>query len=124
MGKKTKINILPADGCLNNSNVLQDKKETNPEQQKSAGKEERLNALFKILRDEAHDLNQPLMSLQGNIDLMKLSLNKPEKLVTCMKRVEITGDTMAYTVKKIQEICHSISQYPYHDTLNVPQLKT
>ena len=110
MNKNTKTNILFVNDCLKNSTALEEFKEANekiPEQQEPVIKEENLNMLFQMVKNAAHDLNQPLMSLQGNIDLMKLNIDKSEKLVTYMKRVETVGDRMAGIVRKIQEICQN-----------------
>ena len=49
--------------------------------QKAVIQEQRLHTLFQILGLTLHELNQPLTSLLGNLELMGLYREKPEKLL-------------------------------------------
>ncbi len=52
----------------------------------------------------AHTLNQPLMSLLGYIDLMKICKDDPEKLIGHTEKIKESGLKIADIVKKIQNI--------------------
>jgi len=74
------------------------------EQQKAVIEDERLKVLLQMAGATAHELNQPLMVLLGNIDLMKMDQDNPEKLAHNMKRVEEAGTRISDIVKKMQTI--------------------
>ena len=74
------------------------------EQQKSLIDEERLKVLLQMAGATAHELNQPLMSLLGYIDLMKLYKNDAEKLIGHTDKIKESGLKIAEIVKKIQNI--------------------
>jgi len=74
------------------------------EQQRSVIEEERLKILLQMAGATAHELNQPLMSLLGHIDLMEMYKDNPEKLDRQMEKVRETGLRISDTVKKIQNI--------------------
>jgi len=74
------------------------------EQQKSLIEEERLKVLLQMAGATAHELNQPLMSLLGYIDLMKLYKNDAEKLIGHTDKIKESGLKIAEIVKKIQNI--------------------
>ncbi|QTA78081.1 Two component system response regulator/histidine kinase, PAS domain-containing [Desulfonema limicola] len=76
------------------------------EQQKAVIEEERLKVLLQMSGATAHELNQPLMSLLGNIELMALNMEDREKLVKHIKNIEEAGQRIAGIVKKIQSIRH------------------
>ena len=67
--------------------------------------EERFEAQLQMLRETAHDLNQPLMTLLSNIDLMGMDKDNPEKHAQYVEKIELAGRRIADTVKKIQSIC-------------------
>jgi two-component system, cell cycle response regulator len=66
--------------------------------------EHRLNVLFQLLGIAFHELNQPLTSLLGNIELMLLNQDNPEKLNENIKRVEDAGKRFSTILRKIQNI--------------------
>lgn len=76
------------------------------ENQKSLIQEERFKALLEMSGTTCHELNQPLTSLLGNIELMKLRRNDPEKLTHYINIIENSGKRIADIVKKINEIRH------------------
>jgi two-component system cell cycle response regulator len=69
--------------------------------------EQRLNVLFQVLGIAFHELNQPLTSLLGNIELMLLNQDNPEKLSENIKRVEDSGKRFSSILRKIQNIRQS-----------------
>lgn len=76
------------------------------EQQKALIEEERLKVLLQMTGATAHELNQPLMVLLGNLDLMKMNKDNPDQLARHMDRIEQSGTRIADIVKKIQTIRH------------------
>ena len=60
-------------------------------QQKSVIKQERLKVLLQMAGAMAHELNQPLMSLLGNIDLIRMTQDDPTKLTARLNNVEAAG---------------------------------
>jgi two-component system cell cycle response regulator len=74
------------------------------DQQKALLEEERLKVLLQMAGATAHDLNQPLMTLLGNIELMRMNRDEPEKILLHLDRLEKAGQRIYKTVKKIQEI--------------------
>lgn len=71
------------------------------EQQKSVIEEERLKVLLQMSGATAHELNQPLAALLGNIELMRMRKDNPEKY---MDTIERAGQRMADIVKKTMAI--------------------
>ena len=71
------------------------------DQQKSVVEEERLKMMLQMAGATAHELNQPLMSLLGYIELIELSNDKPEKHLAGIKK---SGERISAIVKKIQSI--------------------
>ncbi|MBN1843862.1 MAG: diguanylate cyclase [Deltaproteobacteria bacterium] len=76
------------------------------QQQKSVIEEERLKVLLQMAGATAHELNQPLMGLLGNIQLMRLNKDTPEKLAGHMDIVEEAGQRITDIIRKIQDIRH------------------
>lgn len=74
------------------------------EQQKAVIEEERLKVLLQMAGATAHELNQPLMTLLGNIELMALSRHDPQQVDERMTLIEESGQRIAHIVKKIQNI--------------------
>jgi two-component system, cell cycle response regulator len=71
------------------------------DQQKSVIEEERLKMMLQMAGATAHELNQPLMSLLGYIELIEVSNDKPEKYFSGIKK---SGERISAIVKKIQSI--------------------
>ncbi len=84
------------------------------EQQKKVIEDERLKVLLQMAGATAHELNQPLMTLLGSIELMKLSKDIPKKLTEDMDRIEGEGRRISDIVKRIQIIQHDEVK-PYLD---------
>jgi two-component system cell cycle response regulator len=82
------------------------------EQHKALIEEERLKILLQMAGTTAHKLNQPLMVLLGNIELMEVNKNNPERLLKYMAKIYESGQRIADIVKKIQTIRHDDSK-PY-----------
>ena len=77
------------------------------DQQRAVIEEERLKVLLQMAGATAHELNQPLMALLGNIELMELSATIPPESAKQISRIKEAGERIANTVKKIQTIRHS-----------------
>ena len=76
------------------------------DQQKLLLEEERLRILFQLAGGAAHELNQPVTSLLGNIELLKRHKNNQDKKTTYLNRIEGDGQRIASIVKKLKEIRH------------------
>lgn len=76
------------------------------EQQSAVIEEERLKLLFQITGASAHELNQPLMVLLGNIELLNESTNDPVKIKKRIKAIETAGRRISGIIKNIQNIRH------------------
>ena len=76
------------------------------EQQEKLIEEERLKVLLQMSGATAHELNQPLSVLLGNIDLMRAAKNDPKESALCMDEIEKAGRRISDTIKKIQNIRH------------------
>jgi two-component system, cell cycle response regulator len=74
------------------------------EQQKTVIKQERLKVLLQMAGATAHELNQPLMSLLGNIDLIRMAENDPFKFMPRLENIEAAGQRMADIIQRIQTI--------------------
>ncbi len=76
------------------------------DQQKAAIEEERLKVLLQMAGATAHELNQPLMVLLGNIDLleMEIAADIPQQLKKILVRIKEAGQRISDTVKKIQTL--------------------
>jgi two-component system cell cycle response regulator len=84
------------------------------EQQEEMVKKERLNALLQMAGTTAHELNQPLMGLLGNIELLDMNKNNPEKVLKHISRIKESGLRISDIVKKIQAISHD--KIKWHDS--------
>jgi len=83
------------------------------EQQKELIDEERLKVLLQMAGATAHELNQPLMVLLGNIELLEMSKSDPEKLSDCVTAIEDAGNRISDIVKKIETIrSYETKAYP------------
>jgi two-component system cell cycle response regulator len=74
------------------------------ENQKSVIEEERLKALLEMSGTTAHELNQPLTSLLGHIELIKLRKDNPQKLAHHIDIIESSGKRIADIAKKISDL--------------------
>jgi two-component system cell cycle response regulator len=91
------------------------------EQQKALIEEERLKVLLQMAGATAHELNQPLMGLLGNIDLMRRNKDDPNKVAHHVSRIEEAGQRISRIVEKIQNIRHDETK-PYVDTTSIINL--
>ncbi len=74
------------------------------EQQSALIEEERLKVVLQMAGAAAHELNQPLMMLLGNIELMELDEFRPESVKELAPKIKKTAQRLSDTVKKIQTI--------------------
>ena len=72
--------------------------------QNAAFDESRVKVLLQLVGATAHELNQPLMTLLGNIELMSMSCNDPQQITERISIIEESGHRIAQIVKKFQEI--------------------
>lgn len=91
--------------------VIEDKKrkleEANRQildQQKALVQEERLKVLLQIAGATAHELNQPLMILLGNIEIIELVKDDHQKVLELIPKIQKAGETISNIVKKIQNV--------------------
>jgi two-component system, cell cycle response regulator len=83
------------------------------EQQKSVIKEERLKVLLQMAGATAHELSQPLTSLLGNIDLIRMDQDNPSKWMRRLDKIEAAGQRMADIIRQIQTIgSDDVKPYP------------
>jgi two-component system cell cycle response regulator len=87
-------------------------------QQKTVIEEERLKVLHQMGGATAHELNQPLMVLLGNIELMTMNKENPDKLIQYATKIEDAGQRISQVVKKIQTI-HHFETKPYDDNTSI-----
>jgi PAS domain S-box-containing protein len=93
--------------------ALEDANERILEQQKQLIKEERLKALLQMAGATAHEMNQPLMALQGNIELLQHEGSTPERRAIHIERIYEAGGRLAAIVRKIQTLHHDeVRPYP------------
>lgn len=76
------------------------------EQQQSVIEEERLKVLLQMAGATAHELNQPLMVLMGNIQLMEMDGDIPEHLAARVNKISEAANRISQIVKKIQTLRH------------------
>ncbi|SCY57660.1 response regulator [Desulfoluna spongiiphila] len=72
--------------------------------QKKKLRDERLKVLLQMAGAMAHELSQPLMALQGNIQLMNIHKESPDKLPVYMERIDESGRRIAGIIRKIQTL--------------------
>jgi two-component system, cell cycle response regulator len=90
-------------------------------QQEKVVEEERLKVLLNLSGATAHELNQPLMVLLGNIDLIDMCKDEPEKVYKLLDNIKEAGLRISRVVKKIQTIRHYEIQ-PHDQTTNIINL--
>ncbi|HSO21023.1 MAG TPA: response regulator, partial [Desulfosarcina sp.] len=82
------------------------------EQQDSVIEEERLKMLLQMAGATAHELNQPLMVLMGNIQLMEMDGELPEHLIGRIRKITDAANRISEIVKKIQTLRHDEPKAP------------
>ena len=90
-------------------------------QQRTVIEEERLKVLHQMAGATAHELNQPLMVLLGNIELMGMNRENPDKLMQYVSKIEEAGKRISQVVRKIQTI-HHIETKPYLGETSIVKL--
>ncbi|MBF0302209.1 MAG: PAS domain-containing protein [Desulfamplus sp.] len=66
--------------------------------------QERIKVLLEMAGATAHELNQPLMTLLGTIELLNMTQNVSEETVKYLKNIEKSAKRIADIVSKIQQI--------------------
>ncbi len=82
--------------------------------QRSLIEEERLKVLLQMAGATSHELNQPLTVLLGNIELMRLHKDDPDKVRHHVAEIEEAGERISEIVQKIQGIRYYDTK-PYID---------
>ena len=67
-------------------------------------KEERLEVLLQMAGATAHEINQPLMVLLGNIELLLMTKHDNEKISQYLSKIQDAGSRISKIVKNIQSI--------------------
>ncbi len=83
------------------------------EQQGKLIEEERLKVLLQMAGATAHELNQPLQVLIGNIELMEMVHKDGQDISKFVKKIKESGIRIAEVAKKIQNLRHD--QIRAHD---------
>lgn len=83
--------------------------------QKKAIEEERLKVLLQIAGATAHELNQPLTSLLGNLDLLELCEPGSNEAARHIKRIKEAGRRIADIVVNIKAIQPQVTRPPADD---------
>lgn len=91
------------------------------EQQDFVIEQERLKTLLQIAGATAHELGQPLTVLLGNIELMGLYKDNPEKLACGMAKVREAGNRISSIIRKIQSI-RQVETKPYLKDISIIDL--
>jgi two-component system, cell cycle response regulator len=81
------------------------------EQQRSVIEEERLKILLQLSGATAHELNQPLTYLLGNIELLNLEKGTPEIILPYLEKIQIAG-------KKISDIVGKMNSLHRYETIS------
>lgn len=76
------------------------------EQQESVIEEERLKMLLQMAGATAHELNQPLMALMGNIQLLEMDATLPAPLAGRVKKITAAANRISAIVQKMQTLRH------------------
>ena len=76
------------------------------EQQESVIEEERLKVLLQMAGATAHELNQPLMVLMGNVQLLEMETEVPDAITGRIGKITEAANRIAEIVKKIQTLRH------------------
>lgn len=81
-------------------------------QQEKAIEEERLKVLLRMAGAASHEMNQPLMTLLGNIELIRMKQPDPEELNKYITRIEEAARRIAAIIEKISSI-RNVEYKPY-----------
>ncbi len=89
--------------------------------QDSIVEQERLKTLLQMAGTTAHELGQPLTVLLGNIELMGIYKDNPEKMARGMVKVKEAGVRISSIVRKIQSI-RQVEIKPYVKDISIIDL--
>lgn len=78
-------------------------------QQQALIREERLNVLLQMAGTAAHELNQPLMILLGNLQMLEMVKDDHDKVMDLIPKIRKAGETISDTVKRIQNVRHDVT---------------
>lgn len=81
-------------------------------QQKTVIEEERLKVLLQMAGATAHEMNQPLMVLLGNIELLEMSSDDIEESKKYIANINEAGKKISAIVSKIQRV-KNVTSRPY-----------
>jgi two-component system, cell cycle response regulator len=83
------------------------------EQQRSVIEEERLKILLQLSGATAHELNQPLTYLLGNIELLNLEKGIPDSILSHIEKIKIAGKKISDIIGKMNTL-HRYETISYH----------
>jgi two-component system cell cycle response regulator len=89
--------------------------------QRTLIEEERLKVLLQMAGATAHEINQPLTTLLGSIQLLEMDQSDPEKLQRYLRQIQDAGYRIAKIVRKIQTIRHDDIK-PYAGKISIVNL--
>jgi len=92
---------------------LKDSNQKVLEQQRSVIEEERLKILLQLSGATAHELNQPLTYLLGNIELLNLEKGIPDSILSHLEKIKIAGKKISDIVSKMNTL-HRYETVSYH----------
>lgn len=81
-------------------------------QQKAVIEEERLKVILQMAGATAHEMNQPLMTLLGSIELLSMNQDMSDAVKKNVMRIQEAGNRISSIVQKIQTIRQDETQ-PY-----------
>ena len=81
-------------------------------QQERIIEEERLKVLLQMAGATAHEINQPLSVLLGNVELLEMDSDDPEAFAESLREIKMAGKRIADIGKKVQNI-HYYDSKPY-----------
>ncbi len=84
--------------------TIEIQKETILNQHRTRIEEERLKVVLQMAGATAHELNQPLMMLMGNMELLEMDKFAPESVKKFAPRIKKSAQRLSDTVRKIQTI--------------------
>jgi two-component system cell cycle response regulator len=74
------------------------------EQQKTKLEDERLKVMLQMAGATAHELNQPLTVLLGNLEMIQLRCNPPPEMVEYLAEIDGAAKRISHIVSKAREI--------------------
>lgn len=99
---KSKINVFI--NLYHQRKTIEAQKEKIISQHRALVEEERLKVVLQMAGATAHELNQPLMVLLGNLELLEMDNFDPESVKHLAPRIKKSAQRLSDTVKKIQTI--------------------